>query len=134
MNLLTDFFGKNFFTNTSLRLLWTICMELEHSRLQILWVRASWSLPLNLKLLSDVYFHIKSKKLAPLVLFLSHETCEVFLSRILKCKQNGEQEFLDFGQQIETIFGHIHLVWKVFLIDFQGKMKFQKTWQDFKVI
>ena len=60
------------------------------------------------------------------MLFLSHETCEVFLSRILKCKQNGEQEFLDFGQQIETIFGRIHLVWRVFLIDFKGKMKFQK--------
>ena len=60
------------------------------------------------------------------MLFLSHETCEVFLSRILKYKQNGEQEFLDLGQHIETIFGHIHLVWKVFLIDFQGKMKFQK--------
>ena len=51
-----------------------------HSRPQILWVRESWSLPLNLKLLSDVYFHIKSKKLAPLVLFLSHETCEKKLS------------------------------------------------------
>ena len=69
--------------------------------------------------------HIESKKLAPLVLFLSHETCEIFLSRILKCKQNGEQEFLDFGQQIETIFGHIHLVWKVFLIDFLPKTKSQ---------
>ena len=56
------------------------------------------------------------------MLFLSHETCENFLSRILKCKQNGEQEFLDFGQQIETIFGRIHLVWKVF----KGKIKFQK--------
>ena len=42
--------------------------------------------------------HIKLKKLAPLLLFLSHETCEIVLSRILKSKQNGEQDFLDFGQ------------------------------------
>ena len=68
------------------------------------------------------------------MLFLSHETFEIFLSRILKCKQNGEQEFLDFGQQIETIFGHIHLVWKVFLIDFLPKTKSQMPWKYFEAI
>ena len=48
-----------------------LAMELTHSRPEILWVRASWSLPLNLKLLSDVYFHISSKKLALLLLFFT---------------------------------------------------------------
>ena len=59
-------------------------------------VRASWSLPLKLEVPTGLTSHIKSKKLAPLLLFLSHETCQIFMSRILKSKQNGEQDFLDF--------------------------------------
>ena len=59
-------------------------------------VRASWSLPLKLEIPTGLISHIKSKKLAPLLLFLSHETCQIFLSRILKSKQNGEQDFLGF--------------------------------------
>ena len=76
-----------------------------HSRQQILWVRESWSLPLNLKLLSDVYFHIKSKKLAPLTLFLTHRTIENFWSMFYSINKMENEVFLIFGSWIKTIFG-----------------------------
>ena len=51
-----------------------------HSRPQILWVRESWSLPLNLKLPNGLYFHITMEKRATLLRFSSHERLKLFLS------------------------------------------------------
>ena len=81
-----------------------------HSRPQILWVRESWSLPLNLKLLSDVYFHIKSKKLAPLMLFSTHWMIENFWSMFYSINKMENEVFLIFGSWIKTIFGLFYII------------------------
>ena len=59
-------------------------------------VRASWSLPLKLEIPTGLISHIKSKKLAPLLLFLSHETCENFSPRLLFTSKWKTSFFSDF--------------------------------------
>ena len=85
-------------------------MESTHSWQEILWVRASWSLPLNLKLPADVYFHISLKKVAPLLLFLSYQSIEKFLPRILFTSKMEDINFPNFESSSRPNFWLFYII------------------------
>ena len=68
----------------------------SHFWLWILWVRASWSFPLKVEVPTGINSHIESKKLAPLLLFLSHKAIKKFSLRLLFTSKWKTSFFSDF--------------------------------------
>ena len=85
----------------------------------------SYSLPLNLKVPTDVYFDIPLKKSAPLLLFQTQERFENFLPRFLNVKKVDDIIFFNLESTLRHILGIFYFLWEVFLINFLSKMKSQ---------
>ena len=98
------------------------------------WVPMSYSLPLNLKVPTDVYFDIPLKKSAPLLLFQPQERFEKFLPRFFNIKKMAKIIFFNLESTLIIILEIFYFLWEVFLINFLSKMKSQMAWKGFGVI
>ena len=67
-------------------------------------VRASWSMPLNIEVCNEVYFHIQLKKRALLVRILSHQSFEKFSPRILFTSKMEDINFFQFESSVSPNF------------------------------
>ena len=94
----------------------------------------SYSLPLNLKVPTDVYFDIPLKKSAPLLLFQTHERFEKIFPRFFNIKKMADIIFFNLESTLIIIFGIFYFLLEVFLINFLSKMKPQMAWKGFGVI
>ena len=109
-------------------------MEPAHFRWCNFWVPMSYSLPLNLKTPTDVYFDIPLKKSAPLLLFQTQERFQKFLPRFFNIKKMDDIIFFNLESTLILILEIFYFLWEVFLINFLSKMKSQMAWKGFGVI
>ena len=86
------------------------------------WVKASWSLPLNLKLPNGLYFHITMEKRATLLRFSSHERLKLFLSTFFwsfySINKMSDKIFFILGHRSRPFSDFFLSLGKPFLVDF----------------
>ena len=73
-------------------------------------VRVSWSMPLNIEVCYEVYFHIQLKKRALLVRILSHQSFEKFSPRILFTSKMEDINFFQFESSSSPNFWLFYIV------------------------